>query len=367
MKSLFLCAVLVSTPVLAEGIFIGGGNLSPDFSISCDASFCGQASVEIDIEPGVEPINEQLEVVGEAFFNPNFGGHFFDTYITTIGVANLDRDAIAAQYIDSGFYLFTHSLENNVIPKADTVTVTHVDFFYDSENNSVTLSFDWESDINPFSAFLQYGLYMNADQNLDEFLSDWKVEGQSRTTSQRRIVVNSVTGLDRIDVHAVIDGEQFNFEMDEVYSNFYTWDFPPNVPDNADMEVFFNYSVNGLGVDTPKFNQNIGDLAEIFILRINIFDDSITLTDQVEYPLLGELGEDSIKLEQAFVTYKINGGDQVSFQMNRETLQQDGLRNVTGMKHTLGVDLVEGDTIEYSFYYIFEGIPYTTPWETQEL
>ena len=377
MKSILLNAALLSSTIIvssssfAEGVFIGGGSLFADSSIECNATFCGQVNVELEIDNNMTPINTNLDVAGEAFFNPNLDGFFHDRYITTLGVSYIDRDAIAAQYASSGFTLLTRSFENGVLPKGDTIEVNNVNFMYDEATNSVQLSFDWESETSPSIAFLQYGVYMNTNASLDDHLSSWKIEGSGRTTERRRVVVQSASELSRIDVHAIIDGEEYNFEMKEVYQNFYTWDFPPTVADNAEMDIFFNYTVNGVGVDTPHYEVNVGNLAEIYTPAINIFNDTITLTDQVIYPLIGgepgELGFDSIKLEQATVSYKVNGGSMINAPMTRETIQNDGFRIVTGMQHTFFTDLKAGDEIEYSLYFVYEGVPYTTPLTSKSL
>ena len=99
----------------------------------------------------------------------------------------------------------------------------------------------------------------------------------------------------------IINEEEFNFAMTEVYPNFSTWDMPPNIPDDAEIKVFFNYDFNGFGFDTPVFTDNLENLSELFTVSIFSFNDTITLVDQVSFDLLGELGEDIIKLERAFI------------------------------------------------------------------
>ena len=296
MKLALIASLVVATSsAIAEGTFVGGGNLFGNSVDNCAAAACGSVEIEFDIDNNFQPFNTELDTAGEAFFNPNLGGYFFDQYVTNLGVAYLDRDEIAAKYTDAGFYLLTRSFENGVLPKADTITVSNVQFVYNSFTSSVQLSFDWESSVSTSIANLQYALYMNYDANLTDHLSYWQVEGESRTTQQRRIVVQSTESLDRIDVHAIIDGAEYNFQMTEAYQNFYVWDFPPTVPDNSDMSIFFNYTVQGLGVDTPRFETNLDDLQEIYEVQISTLN--IAMTDQVIYDLLGDLGFDPIKIE----------------------------------------------------------------------
>ena len=79
---------------------------------------------------------------------------------------------------------------------------------------------------------------------------------------------------------------------------------------------------------------------------------------------MGEAGKDPIKLEQAFIMFKINGGALQAYQMDRVETQNDGFRRTTGMQHTFSHDLVVADEIEYSFHYTYKGVPYSSEWET---
>ena len=367
MKKILLGCMFLSPMAFSEGVFISGGNLSPDTSLACEANFCGQVSTVITIDEDKQPINSSFDSAGEAFFNPNLGGFFFERFVHSLGIAYLDRDETAAKYTESGFYLLTKSFEGNQIPKSDSVTVTALDVDYDFTNNEVTLTFDWSSEISPFTNTLQYGLYMNFEGNLNNELSFWRVEGESRQTFQRRIVVQAKEDLDHLDMHAIIDGQEYNATMQEIYTGFYAWELPPTITDDVDMEVFFNYTLNGVGIDSEVFTANVGDLTEIFNLRFDTFADKVTLTDQVSFPLFSEFGLDTIKLEEAYIIYKYNGGNLQAFKMEREELQNDGFREITGMAYQFPVDLQEGDSIEYSFHYVYRGVPYSTPWEVQEL
>lgn len=364
MKQLILGSFLLSSSItaMAEGVFLGGATLYPDSSLACGSEFCGSVEVEYDLELGHEPVNTDFAMAGEGFFNPT-RGYFYDTYTTDNGVAYIDRDAIAAKYNEAGFYLLTKSYVYGRLPTASEIELSNVDFDYDEAAGVARVSFDWETDTNPFEVFNQFALYMNHTTHLTDHLRDWKIEGGQK----RRIVVNSAETLDRIDVHAVIDGQAYNFQMSEQYSNFYSWDIPPTVADNAEIHVFFNYSVGGYGVNTPTFEENLGNLREVYSLSISSFYDTITLSDQTQYPLMGELGLDSEKLEVAYVTYKINGGAEQAYKMDRVITQDDGFRFATGVQHTFDQDIVKGDTVEYRLQYIYKGVSYSTAWESQTL
>ena len=360
MKKLLLSALLLcSTTTMAEGVFLGGGILNPDFSLDCQGALqCGQVSAQFTLEPGAQPINTLLELDSEPFFVPSFFGEqgfFFDTFLSSIGVAYLDRDAIASQYNTAGFYLLTRSFEGTLLPDESDVTLSNVVFDYDAATATASVSFDWSTDVNVFTINQQWGLMVNQDAGLAPHLSDWDVD-----QNLARITVQALDGaVDRMDVHAIINGEEFNFAMTETYLNFWAWDMPPNIPDNADIEVFFNYDVNGVGIDTPIFTDNVGDLGELFTVQINSFNDTFSLTDQAIFILPGELGFDPIKLTQAFVSYRVNGGQLFAFEMQRVTTRDDGFSLVTAMQHTFPFDLQSGDEIEYNLTYTYKGVPYT--------
>ena len=54
---------------------------------------------------------------------------------------------------------------------------------------------------------------MNQDAGLNEELSYWAVQ-----SNKRRIALQATEKLDRADVHAIIDGQEYNFAMTEVYT-----------------------------------------------------------------------------------------------------------------------------------------------------
>ena len=360
MKRLVLAALLGnSAAVMAEGVFLGGGVLNPDFSLDCQGALqCGQVSAEFTLEPGAQPINTLIDTDSEPFFVPSFfggSGFFFDTFISSLGIAYLDRDEIASQFNTSGFYLLTRSFEGTLLPGESDVTLNNIVFDYDPETATASIAFDWFTDVNVFTINQQWGLLVNQDAGLAPFLSDWDVD-----QNLARITVQALDGaVDRMDIHAKIDGQEFNFAMTETYLNFWAWDLPPNIPDNAEIEVFFNYDVNGTGIDTPVFTDNLGDLDELFDVNIFAFRNSIDLVDQSIFNLTGDLGFDPIKLEEAFVTYSVNGGQLFSFQMQRETVFEDGFRTSTGMVHNFPFEIQSGDEIVYSLQYRYKGVPYT--------
>ena len=371
----FLIIFLSSTSVLAEGIFIWGGGFDLRNDEGCPLTFCAKVTQTVELAPGVTPINSNVETASEPFFNPGryvgpeafqFTGYFFDIFVTSNGSRYIDSDVIASQFTTSGFYLLTKSFEPGAFPVDANFEIVELDLLYDEINNTVTISFiAAANEVINSVPINQWALYMIQDEGLTEELSNWRVEGFAPfgRSLQRRVVVNALEDLQRLDVHAVIAGQEFNFEMNEIYSGFYTWEIPPTIEDDAEISVFFNYTTtDGVGVDTALFSETVGDLNEIFTTTINSGNDTITLNDEVTYKLVGPEGVDQIVLDDtAFISYSVNGGNVFGYPLKRVVTFEDALRVLSGLQFEFPVDLVTGDELTYEVQYSFKGVPYVTP------
>ena len=228
-------------------------------------------------------------------------------------------------------------------------TVTNITYTYDATSSKINYEIDYTgfNSCGPFSKCGQYAAFAwNFDEDgIDANIDSWGIDEESR-----EIFVNTNVAVNRIDIHGFAGGDNFNYELTLASSNngvyTYTMFIPTTVEQSDVLDCFFNYTLNGLGINTQQFVTDFSDILPTYTQNYWSYSQGFSFAD---YNFNG--------VSAAYVHYKINGGPMMNYAMNAPVIPY-------ALEYTIQEELVNGDVVDYYFTYTFNGVAYDTPWFT---
>ncbi len=255
----------------------------------------------------------------------------------------------AASYLDFGFYFFD-AKTFRAGSGTGSVHLRNLNVRFDSATSQVFYGFDYDAPLAECDALC-----------LDLFALDmnYQVVGVGSPPIEtfwfnpraRRLEITASQPLDRIDVHAVIAGRQYNHAM-SWSGGRYIWSLPPNVEASDTIDVFFNYDFAGRGADTRHFALPLTGLAPWYAAGLS------TLGSPDHIVLDYSVAAATVNLTNAYVHFRVNGGEWSHYAMTGPASAYGGVEYHYDLPDEGTIKA--GDVVDFWFTYSYDGVPYNS-------
>jgi hypothetical protein len=248
-------------------------------------------------------------------------------------------------YNQKGFYLLSYTAGfGGMIPKE--LQVSNLQIRYNATLSQVEYSFDYVG-FNNFCDVIMSRCNNKLDivwnfnsVNIQEpGITSFKLNNDART-----IELISSQKIDRIDIHALVNGKSVNYPLTQVSPNKFEWFLTPDISATGTMDFFFNYTIKGVGRDTKIRQFNLAGLHPVIFSYFSQDQSRFAMGDAF---FAG-------RVSNPYVHFSLNNGPLMNYPMT-----VDGLL----FNYYSGLYLKSGDVVKFYFTYNFDGKPYDSSWQ----